>query len=155
MSCRLNYEPPRRLLHPAGHFSRITLPTLARLFQTLPVDHPARVVTDDFQFRIEVPQVARSLVGIAEHLALSFEAYDLNGELYERLVASLMEAGHWGQDFTPRHVVELIVDLVDPAPTERFYDPAAGTGGFLTVAGGAARTLQDAKSTGQPAGCAR
>lgn len=56
------------------------------------------------------------------------------GDIYETLLASLQSAGNAGEFYTPRAVTKFIVDRVDPRLGEKVYDPAAGTGGFLTGA---------------------
>lgn len=42
--------------------------------------------------------------------------------------------GPQGQFFTPRNVVKMVIDMVDPAPNDRIIDPACGSGGFLVEA---------------------
>ena len=54
--------------------------------------------------------------------------------MYEYLLGKLSQSGTNGQFRTPRHIVNLIVDLVNPQPGERIIDPACGTGGFLVSA---------------------
>ena len=58
------------------------------------------------------------------------------GDLYEGLLeknANEKKSGA-GQYFTPRPLIECMVNLVKPQPGERVQDPAAGTGGFLIAA---------------------
>jgi type I restriction enzyme M protein len=58
------------------------------------------------------------------------------GDLYEGLLeknASEKKSGA-GQYFTPRPLIECMVNLVQPQPNELVQDPAAGTGGFLIMA---------------------
>ena len=57
----------------------------------------------------------------------SLETFD---EFFEFLVARAAK-GNKGQYFTPRHVVEMCVKLVDPGPDDIIADPACGSGGFL------------------------
>lgn len=57
--------------------------------------------------------------------------HDLKGDFYEYLLSKLSTSGTNGQFRTPRHIIELIVALVDPKPGERICDPACGTAGFL------------------------
>src|SRR6187200_3023552 len=52
---------------------------------------------------------------------------DAKGDLYEYLLSKLTTAGINGQFRTPRHVIDLMVELVDPKPSERIADPACGT----------------------------
>ena len=56
---------------------------------------------------------------------------DTKGDLYEYLLGKLTTAGINGQFRTPRHIIDLMVEMVDPKPTEVVGDPAAGTAGFL------------------------
>jgi type I restriction enzyme M protein len=56
---------------------------------------------------------------------------DVQGDLYEYLLSEISSAGKNGQFRTPRHIIQLIVTLVDPKLGEEVCDPACGTGGFL------------------------
>ena len=56
---------------------------------------------------------------------------DVQGDLYEYLLSEIATAGKNGQFRTPRHIIQLIVTLVDPKLGEEVCDPACGTGGFL------------------------
>ncbi|AVX02575.1 site-specific DNA-methyltransferase (adenine-specific) [Maritalea myrionectae] len=61
---------------------------------------------------------------------------DVKGEIYEGLLeknASEVKSGA-GQYFTPRPVIQAIVDCIDPKIGETICDPACGTGGFLLCA---------------------
>src|SRR3954453_15035378 len=54
------------------------------------------------------------------------------GEFYEQLLNDLQSAGNAGEYYTPRAVTAFMVDRIDPHPGEILFDPACGTGGFLT-----------------------
>ncbi len=56
------------------------------------------------------------------------------GEFYEQLLNDLQSAGNAGEYYTPRAVTAFMVDRIDPHPGEVLFDPACGTGGFLTCA---------------------
>ncbi|MER9568875.1 type I restriction-modification system subunit M [Mesorhizobium opportunistum] len=56
------------------------------------------------------------------------------GEFYEQLLNSLQSAGNAGEFYTPRAVTAFMVDRIDPHPGEVLFDPACGTGGFLSCA---------------------
>lgn len=56
------------------------------------------------------------------------------GDIYEALLSSLQSAGNAGEFYTPRAVTKFIIDRVNPRLGEKVFDPAAGTGGFLTGA---------------------
>lgn len=54
------------------------------------------------------------------------------GDVYEQLLNDLQSAGNSGEYYTPRAVTAFMVDRIDPKPGEVLFDPACGTGGFLT-----------------------
>ena len=56
---------------------------------------------------------------------------DIQGDVYEMLLSEIASAGKNGQFRTPRHIIKLIAELVDPKLGNRVVDPACGTGGFL------------------------
>jgi len=56
------------------------------------------------------------------------------GELYEQILTDLQSAGNAGEYYTPRAVTAFMADRIDPHPGEILFDPACGTGGFLTCA---------------------
>jgi type I restriction enzyme M protein len=62
------------------------------------------------------------------------EGHDLKGDMYEYLLSKLSQSGTNGQFRTPRHIIDLIVRLVDPDADQRICDPACGTAGFLVSA---------------------
>lgn len=57
---------------------------------------------------------------------------DVKGMAYEAIVATTMKRER-GQFFTPRNVVEAMVEMLAPAPGERVLDPACGSGRFLVA----------------------
>ena len=59
------------------------------------------------------------------------EGHDFKGDMYEYLLSKLSASGTNGQFRTPRHIIDLMVALVDPQPGQRICDPACGTAGFL------------------------
>ena len=54
------------------------------------------------------------------------------GEIYEQILNDLQSAGNAGEYYTPRAVTAFMVQMIDPHPGETLFDPACGTGGFLT-----------------------
>jgi len=56
---------------------------------------------------------------------------DAQGDFYEYLLDALKSAGKNGQFRTPPHIIELIIELVEPKLGNRIADPACGTAGFL------------------------
>ncbi len=56
------------------------------------------------------------------------------GDMYERVLADLQNAGNAGEFYTPRALTRFVVDRIAPRAGETVLDPACGTGGFLTAA---------------------
>lgn len=56
------------------------------------------------------------------------------GNAYEYLLSIMGSQGEAGQFRTPRHIIEFLVDIVDPQKEETILDPACGTAGFLISA---------------------
>ncbi len=66
---------------------------------------------------------------------IPMEDRDTKGDLYEYMLGKIASAGQNGQFRTPRHIIQLMVALVEPTPDDVICDPAAGTCGFLVTAG--------------------
>lgn len=56
------------------------------------------------------------------------------GDIYEQILNDLQSAGNAGEYYTPRAVTCFMAQQIDPRPGETLFDPACGTGGFLTCA---------------------
>lgn len=85
----------------------------------------------DAQLMIQKPGLLVKAVGMIHDLPLS--EGDTKGDLYEYLLSKLTTAGINGQFRTPRHVIRLMVDMLEPKPSYVVGDPACGTGGFLVT----------------------
>lgn len=83
----------------------------------------------DAQLMIQKPSLLVKAVNMINDLPLT--AGDTKGDLYEYLLSKLTTAGINGQFRTPRHIIRLMVDILEPKPTDVIADPACGTGGFL------------------------
>ncbi|MBI5942975.1 MAG: SAM-dependent DNA methyltransferase [Chloroflexi bacterium] len=70
-------------------------------------------------------------VNLLDQMEISQQNQDVQGDLYEYLLSHLSIAGRNGQFRTPRHIIRMMVQMLDPKPKERIGDLAAGTGGFL------------------------
>ena len=73
------------------------------------------------------------VVGALQQYALIECERDAVGEAFETFIGPSLK-GPQGQFFTPRNVVKMVVDMVDPQPDEKIIDPACGSGGFLVEA---------------------
>lgn len=66
---------------------------------------------------------------------IPMEDRDTKGDVYEYMLGKIASAGQNGQFRTPRHIIKLMVELMQPTPDDVICDPAAGTCGFLVAAG--------------------
>ena len=85
----------------------------------------------DARLAIDKPSLLQKAVRMIDKLPL--EAGDTKGDLYEYLLGKLSTAGINGQFRTPRHIIRLMVRMLDPKPDEVVADPACGTAGFLVA----------------------
>jgi type I restriction enzyme M protein len=83
----------------------------------------------DAQLMIQKESLLVKAVNAVHDLPL--EQGDTKGDLYEYLLSKLTTAGINGQFRTPRHIIRLMVELMQPQPTDRICDPSCGTAGFL------------------------
>lgn len=97
------------------------------------IDHAADLwpgtVGDEPFSRLHDDHLAVCVEALEPHSILDTNIEVLDG-LFEYLVSRTAK-GAKGQFFTPRHVVDALVRMLDPQPGERVADPAAGSGGFL------------------------
>lgn len=73
------------------------------------------------------------VVGELQNYLVTASSRDAIGEAFEVFIGPAVR-GEEGQFFTPRNVVQMMVELLDPKPGELILDPACGSGGFLIVA---------------------
>jgi len=83
----------------------------------------------DADLEIKNESVLVSAVKMVDQLPLIQS--DVKGDIYEYLLSKLTTAGINGQFRTPRHVIDTMIEIIDPQPTETVCDPACGTAGFL------------------------
>ncbi|MBC7238373.1 MAG: SAM-dependent DNA methyltransferase, partial [Chloroflexi bacterium] len=59
---------------------------------------------------------------------------DILGDAYEHILSRFLpEKGKEGEIYTPRELIRLMVEILDPKPGERVYDPSCGSGGMLII----------------------
>lgn len=73
------------------------------------------------------------VVGELHNYSLTQAERDAVAEAFEIFIGPSLKGGQ-GQFFTPRNVVKMVVDMIDPGPNDRIVDPACGSGGFLVEA---------------------
>ena len=98
---------------------------------------------DDAIFKLPTPLVLSKVVDALDEIyALMIEAknetdkteIDIRGDVYEYLLSKISQSGRNGQFRTPRHIIRMIVELMQPQADEVICDPACGTSGFLVTA---------------------
>lgn len=73
------------------------------------------------------------IVGELQNFAIVEADRDAIGDAFEVFIGPALRGGE-GQFFTPRNIVKMAIELLDPKPNEMIIDPACGSGGFLIVA---------------------
>ena len=89
----------------------------------------------DAMFLIPTPQVLQKIItGLDDLYEHDIADRDMQGDLYEYMLGKLSTAGQNGQFRTPKHIREMMVELLRPTPDDTICDPACGTAGFLVSA---------------------
>lgn len=90
---------------------------------------------DNAVFVIPNPQVLQKVItGLDDLYEHDIADLDMQGDLYEYMLGKLSTAGQNGQFRTPKHIREMMVELIAPTPEDLICDPACGTAGFLVSA---------------------
>jgi type I restriction enzyme M protein len=86
------------------------------------------------ELKINKPSLLIEACRLIDQMQIAGQQQDVQGDLYEYLLGHLNQAGRNGQFRTPRHIIRMMVQMLDPKPGERIGDLAAGTAGFLVNA---------------------
>ncbi len=89
---------------------------------------------DDAIFMIPTPLVLSKVVDSLDtiyDLMSKDQSADVRGDTYEYLLSKISQSGLNGQFRTPRHIISMMVQLMQPTPEDVICDPACGTSGFL------------------------
>ena len=105
----------------------------------------------DAMFLIPTPQVLQKIItGLEDLYEHDISGLDVQGDLYEYMLGKLSTAGQNGQFRTPRHIIQMMVELVQPTPNDTICDPACGTAGFLVASAEYIRShYEDTMTTNQ------
>ena len=104
---------------------------ISKIFETVKKQFPQIFGTSD-----EIELQPRSLAWIVSELqpySLLETHVDVKGKAYEELVGANLR-GDRGEFFTPRNIMRMAVEMVNPKPDEKVCDTSCGTGGFLVMA---------------------
>jgi len=88
----------------------------------------------DSAFTIPTPSLLVEAVKIINDMHIKEQNRDTQGDLYEYLLSQLQTAGKNGQFRTPRHIISMMTEILNPKYGEKICDPACGTAGFLIAA---------------------
>lgn len=91
----------------------------------------------DAIFKLPTPLLLSKVVDALDEiyeLMNSTQSSDVRGDVYEYLLNKIASAGRNGQFRTPRHIIRMMVELLDPKADDTICDPACGTSGFLVTA---------------------
>jgi type I restriction enzyme M protein len=86
----------------------------------------------DVRFTIPTPNLLARVVDILNEIPLN--KWEIWEDFYEYILSKIAVAGRYGQFRTPRHIVQLIIEMMAPGPADEICDPTCGTAGFLVAA---------------------
>ena len=84
--------------------------------RTLGGDDSTYAHMEDARFTIPTPALLAKVVDLLEQVPM--EERDTKGDIYEYMLGKIASAGQNGQFRTPRHIIELMVELVAPGPND-------------------------------------
>lgn len=84
------------------------------------------------EFAISNPYILGKMIEALSDPDLGFNKTDMMGDCYEYLLSKMATSGDNGQFRTPRHIIDMMVEIAKPGLTDTIIDPAMGTAGFLS-----------------------
>ncbi len=78
----------------------------------------------DARFTIPTPALLSKVVDLLEDIPM--DDRDTKGDIYEYMLGKLASAGQNGQFRTPRHIIQLMVDMSAPTPSDLHHRPRGG-----------------------------
>lgn len=85
----------------------------------------------DARLSIPTPALLSKVVDLIDEIPMHDR--DTKGDVYEYMLGKIATAGQNGQFRTPRHIIQMMVEMTAPKPTDIICDPACGTAGFLVT----------------------
>lgn len=112
--------------------NELLIQTVNSSLKNIEAKYGAQVFTD---LQIKKPLTLRKVIEKLDGLKLSTIDTDIKGDAFEYFLQQATATNNdLGEYFTPRHITQSIVNLINPKFKETVYDPFCGTGGFLTEA---------------------
>jgi type I restriction enzyme M protein len=126
--------------YPAGKMYSVVQEYVFPFIKTLHSDKNSAYskYMDDAIFKLPTPLLLDKVVsGLDEiyEMMNALQSSDIRGDVYEYLLSKIAQSGRNGQFRTPRHIIKMMVELMDPKANDVICDPACGTSGFLVAAG--------------------
>ena len=87
----------------------------------------------DASFTIPTASLLAEAVKIINDMHIKEQNRDTQGDLYEYLLGQLQTSGKNGQFRTPRHIIKMMTEILEPKYGDKICDPACGTAGFLVA----------------------
>ncbi|MCY9031038.1 type I restriction-modification system subunit M [Bacillus inaquosorum] len=116
---------------PSEEMHQVMVTTIFPFIKTLggKADSAFSKYMKDASFLINKPATLQKVVTALDSIPM--EDRDTQGDIYEYLLSKLQTSGTNGQFRTPRHIINMIVELMKPTPEDTIIDPAMGSAGFL------------------------
>ena len=130
--CRWSYWKNMNAVDMLKHVTNTVFPFIQKLTDGEDVLYSKYM--EGATFMIQKPSLLQETVSIFDELNITNQNQDTQGDIYEYLLSELKISGKNGQFRTPRHIIRMIIELVNPQLGETICDPACGTGGFLVNA---------------------
>ena len=92
------------------------------------------------EFTVSNPYILGKMIDVLSDPDLGFNKTDMMGDCYEYLLSKMATSGDNGQFRTPRHIIDMMVEIAKPTLQDTIIDPAMGTCGFLSES---AKYIQD------------
>jgi type I restriction enzyme M protein len=100
-------------------------------FKDLKLESGFKLDLENSNFEIGSPILLQDAVLVINDLKISEQNLDTQGDIYEYVSSKLTQSGLNGAFRTPRHIIQMMISLLDPDVNQKICDPACGTGGFL------------------------
>lgn len=125
---------------PAGRMYAIMQEWIFPFIKTLHADKNSAYskYMDDAIFKLPTPMLLSKVVDALDDIYTQMAQLhdsDIRGDVYEYLLSKISQSGRNGQFRTPRHIIKMMVEMMQPKPDDVICDPACGTSGFLVATG--------------------
>jgi type I restriction enzyme M protein len=105
---------------------------IAKMKENLDIPPLFREIFKDAYLSYRNPETLRMFLKVIDEF--NYDHSERLGDAFEYLLSVLGSQGDAGQFRTPRHIIDFMVEIIDPKKTETVLDPACGTSGFLISA---------------------